>query len=118
MDETKSKRISKVLTGPKDTLSGFRKFIHNYGVLPLAIGVVIGNAVNDLVKTLVDGLVTPLISLISPQGELQNFQVTFHGAVFKFGMVLNACLSFIAIAAIVYFVLVVLLRQQEILDKK
>lgn len=108
-----------MLTGKsKSLVGGFRSFISNYGVLPLAIGVVIGNAVNDLVKTLVDGLITPLIALISPQTKLQNFQFVFHDSVFKIGAILNAVLSFVVISAIVYLMVKLVLRNEELLQKK
>lgn len=99
-------------------LGGFRDFIKNYGVLPLAIGVVLGSAVNDFVKTLVDGLVTPLISLIFHGGALQSYQYNFHGAIFKFGAVLNSLLTFISIAWIVYLVVKIIIRDDELLKKK
>lgn len=108
----------KVLQVPQKTLSGFSQFIHDYGVASLAIGVAIGNAVNDLVKIIADGLITPLISLVSPSGVLQTLQFTFHGAVFKIGAVLNGLLSFIIIALLIYLAIGVLLKQQELLKKK
>ena len=58
----------------KSFVRGFKDFINDYGVIPLAVGVVIGSSVNDLVKTMVDGIFTPFISLISPQSKLQNGQ--------------------------------------------
>ena len=98
-------------------IRGFRDFIRDYGVLPLAIGVVIGTAVNDFVKTLVDGIVTPFISLISPGSELQTLRFVFHGAVFKIGAVLNALLSLLIVAFLVYATVKVVLRDERLLKK-
>ena len=97
---------------------GFQSFISQYGVIPLAIGVVIANAVNDFVKSLVDGLVTPLVSLISPNNKLQNLQFMFHGADFKPGEILSAFLSFLIIALLVYITAKVVLRNEDLLAKK
>ncbi|MEI6478292.1 MAG: MscL family protein [bacterium] len=102
---------------PLGVVAGFTKFIHEYGILPLAVGVVIGTAVNDLVKNLVDGLVSPFIALLTPGGTLQNFQLTVHGSVFKIGLVLNAVVSFLIIAFIVYAFAKIILRNEEILKK-
>jgi len=103
---------------PSSVVRGFRDFLSNYGVIPLAIGVVMGSAVNDLVKTLVDGIITPFISLVTPNGRLQGWEVTVHGAVFKFGAVLNSALSFICICAVVYIVAKFFLRNEELIGKK
>lgn len=97
---------------------GFVHFISQYGILPLAIGVVVGNAVNDLVKSLVDGLITPFISLIAPEAKLQTIQFVFRGSTFKVGMVINAVLSFLVVALVVYFGVRVILRRDELLAKK
>ena len=102
----------------KSFVRGFKYFINDYGVIPLAVGVVIGSSVNDLVKTMVDGIFTPFISLISPQSKLQNFVFVFHGATFKIGVVVNAFLSFVIVAWIVYLAAKLVLRNEDILKKK
>lgn len=101
----------------KGLVMGFGHFIREYGVLPLAIGVVIANAVNDLTKATVEGLIAPFISLISPT-RLQDIQFHVHGAVFKIGLVLNSLLNFLTVALIVYVVAKVILRNEELLRKK
>ena len=103
---------------PGSVVRGFKDFLSNYGVIPLAIGVVMGSAVNDFVKTLVDGILTPMIALVTPDGRLQSWQFTVHGAVFKFGAVLNSALSFVSICVVVYVVAKFFLRNEELLAKK
>lgn len=105
----------------KDSLGavrGFRHFISDYGIMPLAVGVVIGSAVNDLVKAIVADLITPFISLVSPDGKLQNFEFTIDGAVFKVGHALNSLVSFLVIAWVVYITAKVILRNDDLLKKK
>lgn len=103
---------------PKEFVLGFNSFIRDYNVAPLAIGVVVGTAINNLVNGLVSGLVSPLISLLSPDGRLQNLQFTFHGAVFKIGLIINSTISFLMIMLIVYVVVKLILRNEEYLVKK
>ena len=104
---------------PKEGLaSGFRTFISQYGVGPLAIGVIVGTAVNDFIKSLVDGLITPFIALVSPSSKLQSLQFTFHGSVFKIGTVINSLISFLLICLLVYLFAKIILRNEEILEKK
>ena len=102
----------------REVVHGFKDFIHQYGVAPLAIGVVIGTAVNDLVKSVVDGLITPLISLFSPETALQNLQFQIGSSVFKMGQVLNSVLSFAIIALLVYMIAKIILRNDSLLEKK
>jgi large conductance mechanosensitive channel len=103
---------------PIQVVRGFSEFIREYGVMPLAIGVVMGSAVNDLVKSLVDGLITPLISLFTPDSMLQGLQLEYHGSVFKIGSVLNSTLTFISVGAVVYLTVKLILRNDALLKKK
>ena len=103
---------------PRRVLTGFFEFINHYGVIPLAIAVVIGNSVNDLVKTIVDGILTPLIALLTPQAKLQGLVVTFHGVSFKVGAVLNATISFVGVSLLIYAVVKLIIRNDALLEKK
>ena len=100
-----------------NVVRGFRHFVSDYGIVPLAVGVVIGTAVNDVVKSLVADIITPFIGLISPQGRLQEFQVVVHGSVFRIGHALNSLISFLVIALTVYAVAKFVLRNEELLKK-
>lgn len=110
-------KIQEVRGKGKAAARGFFQFIQDYGVAPLAIGVVIANSVNDLVKTLVDGLFTPLITLILPGGKLQNFSIDINGATFKIGAIANSLLSFLAVVFLVYFLIKFILRKENLLKK-
>lgn len=98
--------------------SGFMHFIRTYGVIPLAIAVVLGNAINDVVKSLVDGLITPFISLVVPSTSLQEYSYTVGKSTFAIGSVLSALLSFVIIAAIIYVFVKKILRDDSALEKK
>lgn len=102
----------------KNTARGFFDFINQYGVISLAIGVVIGSAVNDFVKILVDSIITPLIALISPDQSLQGFQIQVGHAVFKIGAVLSGLLSLLIVFLVVYLMVKLIIRNDELLKKK
>ena len=102
---------------PLSTWRGFAQFLGQYGVIPLAIGVVIGTAVNQVVQAVVADLITPFISLFTPQGKLQDLTITYHHAIFRIGAVLDSLITFTVIAFTVYFVAKVLLNNEEILKK-
>lgn len=98
-------------------LGGFMSFIRQYNVIPLAIAVVLGNAVNDVVKVLVEGIITPFISLFTPSTALQSFEWTIGSATFQVGAVVSAIISFLVIAAVIYAFVKKVLRDESVLKK-
>ena len=87
-------------------LKGFRDFILRGNVVDLAVAVVMGTAFNDIVKAFVSSIITPLISAAGGKPDFHNLVVHVHGAVFTIGDLINAVISFLIIAASVYFFLV------------
>ena len=88
-------------------MSGFRKFLMQGNLINLAVAVVLGVAFNAIVQALVADLITPLITAIT--GNKLNFSklsFTVHHSTFTYGAVLNAAISFIVIAAVVYWLVV------------
>ena len=86
---------------------GFRDFVLRGNVLDLAVAVVIGGAFGTVVAALVKDLLTPLIGALVGQPDFSAFAVTLNGSKFLVGDFLNAVVSFLLIAAAVYFFVVV-----------
>jgi len=76
-------------------------------VVDLAVGVVIGAAFGSVVTALVKDLLTPLIAAVVKQPDFSGFAFELNSAKFLYGDFLNALLSFVIIAAAVYFFVVV-----------
>jgi large conductance mechanosensitive channel len=92
----------------KFDIKGFRDFILRGNVVDLAIAVVIGVAFAAVVTAIVNGLITPLIGAIfGGKGAFGDLHFTINKSEFAYGSVLNAILSFVAIAAIIYFFVVI-----------
>ena len=88
-------------------MSGFRKFLMRGNVLDLAVAVVIGVAFNAIVQALVKNMITPLITAITGNGKpFSNLSFTVHHSQFTYGEVINAVLSFLVIAAVIYWLIV------------
>jgi large conductance mechanosensitive channel len=83
-------------------LKGFRDFILRGNVVDLAVAVVIGVAFGAVVNSVVKNLITPLIALI---GGAPDFSAIHTGPI-MWGNLINDVLSFLIIAAVVYFVIV------------
>ena len=87
-------------------LDGFKKFILRGNVVDMAVGVVIGAAFASVVTGLTKGFLNPLIKLVAGGEKLSNLQFTIQGTVFPIDDFINACISFVLIAAAVYFLVV------------
>ncbi len=87
-------------------LSGFKKFILRGNVVDMAVGVVIGAAFGGVVNSLTKGLLTPFIGAIVKLPDFSNMKFQFRGSEFLIGDFINAAISFLLIAAAVYFFVV------------
>jgi large conductance mechanosensitive channel len=83
-------------------LKGFRDFILRGNVIDLAVAVVIGTAFTSIVNAIVEGFITPLIALIGGQPDAS----ALNTGTFLWGTILNAIISFVITAAVVYFLVV------------
>ena len=85
---------------------GFRDFILRGNVVDLAVAVVIGAAFGAIVNALVADLINPLIAAIVHKPDFSYLVFDLHGGKVKYGEFLNAVISFLLIAASVYFFVV------------
>lgn len=84
-------------------LKGFWKFILRGNVIDLAVAVIIGTAFGAVVNSVVKDIITPLIGAIGGQPD---FSAVTLGPI-QIGNVINNVLSFLIVAAVIYFVVVV-----------
>lgn len=87
-------------------IKGFRDFILRGNVVDLAVAVVIGGAFGSVVTALVKDMITPLIGAFGGQPDFSSFSLTLNNSKFMVGDFLNALLSFIIIAGVIYFFVV------------
>lgn len=91
----------------KDIFEGFKNFISRGNVVELAVAVVIGGAFGKIVTNIVDAIITPLIAAVFGSHSLASaLSFTINGAQFLPGLVLDAVIGFLAVAAAVYFLIV------------
>jgi len=86
-------------------LKDFKAFILRGNVVDLAVGVVMGAAFGAIVSSLVKDVLTPLLGLANVP-DFSHAMVTVGKASIRYGMFVNAIISFIAIAAGVFFLVV------------
>lgn len=84
----------------------FKEFVMRGNVIDLAIAVVIGAAFGAVVTAMVEDIITPIIAAIGGQPNFSGLTFTINGSVFKYGAFINAVISFLIIAAVIFFVVV------------
>jgi large conductance mechanosensitive channel len=84
----------------------FNEFILRGNVVDLAVGIVIGVAFGAVVTALVSDLLTPVIAAIFGSHDFSALTFTINGSRFLYGHFINAVISFVTIAAAVFFFVV------------
>jgi large conductance mechanosensitive channel len=87
-------------------LKGFRSFVLRGNALDLAVGVVIGAAFGAVVTAMVKDLLTPFIAAAVGKPDFSAIVLTLRGSKLLVGDFVNAVVSFVLIAAAVYFFVV------------
>jgi large conductance mechanosensitive channel len=87
-------------------LKGFRDFILRGNVVDLAVAVIIGAAFGAIVTSLVTDVINPLISAVVHKPDFSYLVLDLNGGKVKYGNFLNAIITFVIIAASVYFMAV------------
>jgi large conductance mechanosensitive channel len=83
--------------------SGFKQFVLRGNVVDMAVGVVVGGAFAAVVAALTKDLLTPLIAALVGKPDFSAIRFTVNGSVFALGDFINALVSFLLIAAVIYF---------------
>jgi large conductance mechanosensitive channel len=86
--------------------SEFKQFVLRGNVIDLAVGIVIGAAFVAVVQAAVEDLITPLIAAIFGQPDFSRLTFEIGGSIFKYGHFLNALISFVIVALVVFLFVV------------
>jgi large conductance mechanosensitive channel len=87
-------------------LREFRQFILRGNLVDLAVAVVLGASFTAVVNALVKDIITPLIAAVFGKHDFSNLAFTVNGSRFAYGDFLNAALTFVIVAAVVFFLVV------------
>jgi large conductance mechanosensitive channel len=97
----------RVVHGASAEIGGFKKFLLRGNVVDLAVGVVIGAAFGSVIQAFVKDIINPLISAFGGGLDPSGMSWTVGRVTFPIGDLLNALISFLLIALVVYFLVVV-----------
>jgi large conductance mechanosensitive channel len=90
---------------PEGFIDEFSAFLSKYGVVGLAVAVIIGGASGRLVSALVTDLLMPIITFFIPGGGWQEATLTLGPIVLMIGHFVSALIDFIIIAFVVFWIL-------------
>lgn len=90
----------------KDLFKEFKTFLMRGNVIDLAVAVVLGAAFKTVVDSLVADLITPIIAVLFGKPDLTYLDFTINDAVFRYGAFLTNVISFVIVAAAIFFLVV------------
>ena len=123
----------KIKKRSKEFWTDFKKFAVKGNIVDLAIAVVIGAAFNKVVNTLVSSVITPLTSMLLPEGSLTDMKLVLREGVeenveagieavsevaITYGLLLQTMIDFLVIALSLYVVIKTFLRLKNALNRK
>jgi large conductance mechanosensitive channel len=87
-------------------LAEFKQFLFRGNIVDLAVAFVIGVAFVAVVNSLVADLLTPVIAAIVGKPDFSTLTFTINDSQFRYGSFINAVISFVSVAAVVFFAIV------------
>ena len=95
----------------------FIAFLKQYGVIGLAIAVIMGSKANAFVAALVDGILMPLVTFFIPGGAWRTATLKVGSVHFLLGPVLGAGIDFVIVAFLVFWFSKKVLKEETVTKK-
>jgi large conductance mechanosensitive channel len=92
-------------------LKGFKAFLMRGNVVDLAVAVIIGTAFGAVVKSFADDFIGGLIAAVGGVPDFTREGIEINGTNVIYGSTITAIINFVIVAAVVYFVVVVPMKQ-------
>ncbi|MBP1927870.1 large conductance mechanosensitive channel [Methanolinea mesophila] len=98
-------------------LKEFKDFLYEYKIIGLAIAFIMGLAANQLIKSLVDNIIMPIITPFIPGGAWQTATLLLGPIVISWGAFLGDLVYFIIVALVIFLIAKKLLKEEKV-EKK
>ena len=95
----------------------FMDFLYEYKIIALAIAFIMGLAANQLIKSLVDNIIMPIITPFIPGGAWQTATVILGPIVISWGAFLGDLIYFIIVALVIFLIAKKLMKEEKV-EKK
>lgn len=98
-------------------ITEFKEFLEEYKVIGLAVAFVMGAAVTNLVTSLVNNIIMPVISVVLPKGDWQTAVASVGPINFMIGAFLAALINFVILAFVVFMIAKMVLKEEKVAKK-
>ncbi len=98
-------------------LKEFFEFLKEYKVVALAVGFIMGIAATDLVKSLVDNVIMPFVTILTPGGDWKTATLDLGPVHIGVGPFAAECLNFIIIAFVVFMIAKIVMKEEKVSKK-
>jgi len=95
----------------------FKEFLTEYKVIGLAIAFIMGAAITDLVKSLVNNVIMPVVTFFIPGGDWQTATFALGPIVISWGAFLSALINFLIIALVVFWIAKAIMKEEKVSKK-
>lgn len=95
----------------------FKDFLNEYKILGLAIAFIMGAAVTDLVKSLVQNLIMPVVTALTANVTLEKAKFAFGSIEITWGAFVTSLINFLIIALVVFLMAKIILREEKVAKK-
>ena len=102
----------------KNMIKEFKTFISRGNVVDLAVGVVVGNAFKDIVNSLVDNIIMPVVGILIGGINFTTLSLTVWGVDIKFGLLLQSIVDFFIIAFCIFMTIKVINKLSKKKEEK
>ncbi|MCE2803549.1 MAG: MscL family protein [Gemmatimonadetes bacterium] len=92
----------------------FVSFLKQYGVIGLAIAVIIGGKFNELLKAFVDGLLMPIVGALTPSGDWRQLILELGPVKIQVGLMLGSLVDFVIVAGLVFLIAKKVLKEETV----
>jgi large conductance mechanosensitive channel len=104
-ESVEPKPVPPVPPAPDGFMAEFMAFLNKYGVIGLAIAVIIGGAAGSLVSALVSDILMPLITFFIPGGAWREATLVLGPIVMSIGHFIGSLIDFLIIALVVFIIM-------------
>ena len=95
----------------------FKNFLLEGDAISMAVGVIIGAAMKDLVTSLVDNMFSPVIGLVLGKVDFSSLSVSIGDATIKYGAFITALINFVLMAFVVFLIVYLIDKAKESFKK-
>jgi large conductance mechanosensitive channel len=98
-------------------ISEFKEFLQEYRVVGLAVAFIMGAATSDLVKSLVNNIIMPIVDVLLPEGDWATATFSLGPIQLMWGAFLAALLNFVILAFVVFMIAKLVLKEEKVTKK-